>query len=118
MHPFWSAFKSFVGPLLVAAYIVYLSYGAVAGAAGLSALKRLKVEEASLQAEVEAIKKSRQAMQKRADLLNPHSLDPELLEERIRAVLGYAREGDIVIPRAELDHILRGAAANASSRTP
>ena len=109
MHSLWSAFKSFLGPLLVAAYIVYLAYGALAGAAGYSALKRLGAEEAALKAEVDAITERRVAMQKRADLLNPHSLDPELMEERIRAVLGYAREGDIVIPRAEIDRILRSA---------
>lgn len=107
MHSLWSAFKSFVGPLLVAAYIVYLTYGALAGAAGYSALKRLQTEENVLRAEVQAIKDRRGAMQKRADLLNPHSLDPEMMEERIRAVLGYAREGDIVIPRAEIDRMIR-----------
>lgn len=113
MHSLWSAFKSFVGPLLVAAYIVYLTYGAISGAAGYSALKRLRAEETALRAEVDAISARRQAMQKRADLLNPRSLDPELMEERIRAVLGYAREGDIVVPRAEIDRILRAREATA-----
>jgi cell division protein FtsB len=107
MHYLWSAFKSFIGPLLVATYIVYLTYGAFAGAAGYSALKRLESEESVLRAEVQAIRDRREAMQKRADLLNPNSLDPEMMEERIRAVLGYAREGDIVIPREEIDRIIR-----------
>lgn len=107
MHSLWFAFKSLIGPLFVAAYIAYLTYGAIAGAAGFSALQRLKVEEAALKAEVDAITNRREAMQKQADLLNPHSLDPELMEERIRAVLGYARKGDIVIPRAEIDRVLR-----------
>lgn len=103
MHVVWTVFRTLIGPLLIAAYIVYLAYGAVAGAAGLSALKRLQAEETALKAEVEAIRAHREALQRRADLLNPHSLDPEMMEERIRAVLGYARDGDIVVPREEID---------------
>lgn len=114
MHSLWSVFKSFIGPLLVAAYIAYLAYGAIAGAAGYSALKRLQAEQTALKTEVDAIRERREAMQKRADRLNPHSLDPELMEERIRAVLGYAREGDIVVPRAEIDQILRADKPNPS----
>lgn len=106
MHAVWSLFKSLIAPLLIAAYVVYLAYGAVAGAAGWSALKRLRAEEAALKAEVGAIRAHREALQRRADLLNPHSLDPEMMEERIRAVLGYARDGDVVIPRAEVDKAL------------
>ena len=47
----------------------------------------------------------------RADLLNSKSLDPDLAEERIRAVLGYSREGDVVIPRREIDALLQDAPA-------
>ena len=111
MHAAWSLFKTSIGPLLIAAYIIYFAWGAVAGAAGLSALKRLKAEEAALRAEVDAVRAHRESLQRRADLLNPHSLDPEMMEERIRAVLGYAREGDVVIPRAEIDKAIRAGKA-------
>jgi cell division protein FtsB len=48
----------------------------------------------------------RAELEKRADLLNSKSLDPDLLDERIRSILGYSREGDVVISRRELDRLL------------
>ncbi|MBY0420898.1 MAG: septum formation initiator family protein [Parvularculaceae bacterium] len=111
MYAVWSAFRSSIAPLLIAAYIAYLGYGAIAGAAGLTVLGRLQKEERELAAEVAAIKAKREALQQRADLLHPNSLDPEMMEERIRAVLGYVREGDVVIPRAEIEKALEAEPA-------
>lgn len=99
----------------MAAYVAYLAYGAIAGAAGLVALKRLNAQKTDLSAEVTAIKARRLILQRHADLLNPRSLDPEMLEERIRAVLGYARDGDLVIPTSEIDRMIAAHAAQSGS---
>ena len=64
------------------------------------------VSVAPSEAELNELHARRLELEKRADLLNSSSLDPDLLDERIRAVLGYSREGDVVISRRELDRLL------------
>jgi len=81
-------------------------YSAVVSDTGYRALAALKREQAEKTATLELLEARRVELEKRADLLNSKSLDPDLLEERIRAVLGYSREGDIVISRRELDRLL------------
>ncbi|MBB5520145.1 septum formation initiator family protein [Amphiplicatus metriothermophilus] len=99
--------KDIAAPVLLACWVVYLAYGAVAGAAGYRALGELEAEAARERAALAALRARREALEKRADLLNPRSLDPDLVDERVRAVLGYARPGDVVVPRDELDRMLR-----------
>jgi cell division protein FtsB len=94
--------RDILAPALFACWIAYMAYGAVAGAAGYRALRSLQVELVAGRAELAEIEKRRAALEKRADLLNPRSLDPDMLDERIRAVLGYARDGEIVLPRSEV----------------
>jgi cell division protein FtsB len=96
-------------PAFVACWIAYLGYGAVDGAFGYRALAALKKEAAAKRTEVQVLTARREAMAHRADLLNPHSLDPDMIDERARAVLGYARDGDVVIPRAEVERLLKTA---------
>lgn len=93
-------------PALFACWIVYLAYGAVAGAASYRTLKDLNVEIAARKAELAEITARRAALQKRAELLSTKSLDPDMIDERARAVLGYARSGDIVLPRSEIERLL------------
>lgn len=96
-----------VFPVLVLCWAAILIYSAVAGDSGYRALGALEAELEDKVAEVDALQLRREALAKRADLLNSKSLDPDLVDERIRDVLGYSREGDIVIPRRELDAVLR-----------
>ncbi|NWG71343.1 MAG: septum formation initiator family protein [Parvularculaceae bacterium] len=93
-------------PALFACWIAYLAYGAVAGAASYRTLRGLNAEIAAHKTELAEISARRAALQKRAELLNPKSLDPDVVDERVRAVLGYARPGDIVLPRSEIERLL------------
>lgn len=93
-------------PALVMCLTAVLLYGAVVSDTGYGALAELKDEAAEKEAVLEGLQTRRIELEKRADLLNSKSLDPDLLDERIRAVLGYSREGDVVISRRELDRLL------------
>ncbi len=93
-------------PALVMCWAAVLFYSAIASDTGYYALAKLEAEAEEKAAEVEALRERRRALEKRADLLNSRSLDPDLADERIRTILGYTRPGDIVLPRRELDRIL------------
>lgn len=101
-----------VFPALVLCWAAVLIYSAVAGDSGYRALASLEAELEETASEVDALKARREMLAQRADLLNSKSLDPDLVDERIRAVLGYSREGDVVIPRSELDALVRAESSN------
>ena len=93
-------------PALVMCWTTVLIYSAIASDTGYRALVKLEEEMETRTAELEALQNRRMALEKRADLLNSRSLDPDLADERIRSILGYSRPGDTVMSRKELDRIL------------
>ena len=106
-------FKDVAFPALVAAWVAYLGYGAIAGAAGYRNLTDLKLEAEQKRIELEELRERRMTLAQRADQLNPKSLNPDMIDERIRAVLGYASDGDIVIPADEVKRLLKEAETKA-----
>lgn len=76
----------------------YFVWHAVGGDKGLGALSSLAGENAALAREAAGIRKEREALEHRAKLLRSGSLDPDMLEERARAVLNFSEPRDIVIP--------------------
>ena len=111
MRQFGRFFRDVAAPALIACWIAYLGYGAVAGASGYRVLSELRTEIAAKRAVLEEARARRLILAHRAELLNPQSLDPDMMDERIRAVLGYARPSDIVMPRDELERLLKAAKA-------
>ncbi len=97
---------SIVAPSLLLCWAATIIYSAIAGDMGYQALASLETEVEEKAAEVDALRERRMALQHRAGQLNSKSLDPDLIDEQIRSVLGYTREGDIVIPRRVLDKAL------------
>jgi len=95
-----------VAPALILCWAAIFIYSGVAGQSGFGALSALKREVGAKAAEVDALRARRIAMEKTADQLASKSLDPDLAEERIRTILGYTREGDVVVTAAELDRAL------------
>ncbi|GJL95642.1 MAG: hypothetical protein DHS20C05_20470 [Hyphococcus sp.] len=95
-----------VAPALLLCWAATIIYSAVAGDRGYQALSRLEAEVELKAAEVDALRERRMSLQRRANQLNSKSLDPDLIDEQIRSVLGYTRDGDIVIPRRVLDNAL------------
>ena len=96
-------------PALIVCWAATLLYSAVASDTGYRSLAMLESEVAARTDEVDTLREHRLALEKRADLLNSGSLDPDLADERIRAILGYSREGDVVIPRREVNRLLERA---------
>ena len=71
------------GPVIGMSVVVYFAYHAVQGDRGLIALGKLRQDVDQLQAQVYA--------------LRSESLDPDLLEERARQLLGYGHADALVV---------------------
>jgi cell division protein FtsB len=86
-----------VGPILGSALVVYIAYNTVQGDRGLIAYWQLtkQVEQArALRGELD---QQRQRIENRVTLMYPQSLDPDMLDERARFMLGYSRPDEYVV---------------------
>lgn len=77
--------------------VAYFAYHTVHGDRGLVALTHLQSEVARAQSTLDQVRGEREEMERRASLLRPDNLDPDLLEERSRAVLNQSHPDDMVI---------------------
>jgi len=75
----------------------YLAFSAVGGQFGIESQKQImqdiesaKAERSTLQAEIDAYRH-------RIALFDPERLDPDILSERARALLGFANPDDIIV---------------------
>ncbi len=93
------ALKRIAGPVLGACLVGYFAYHAVHGERGVHAWITLRKDLEATRAMAEAVAEERRRWEHRVRLLRPDSLDPDLLDERVRVMLNYADPGDIVIPR-------------------
>ncbi len=88
-------FPAIVGLILAA----YFSYHIGFGERSYWRLRALENQIVHLSADYEQFHGQRTALESRVSRLRPGSLDPDLLEERARYVLGYVRNGETVIIR-------------------
>lgn len=86
-------------PGLLLAAAVYFTHHALYDAHGLRRLMSLSDEVARREAELSEIRARREALESRVKALYNQSLDPDLLDERARTVLGLGRTDEIVIFR-------------------
>jgi len=77
--------------------IGYFGVNAYTGARGLKANQDLAQQMSALTAEVAALKLERQRWEHRVSLLRSDAIDPDLLDERARAVLDYVDPHDLVL---------------------
>jgi cell division protein FtsB len=84
----------YVGAALL---IGYFGVNAYTGNHGLNAKHDLDQQIAELTEERDRLRQERQEWERRAALLSSGSLDPDMLDERARALLNYAHPRDLVI---------------------
>ena len=80
---------------------LYFSWHIVASERSIIRLASLERQIVHTEAELETTRNHRQALESRVVKLRPGSIDPDLLEERARVVLGFTRPGEsvVVLPR-------------------
>ena len=84
-------------PVLAALLAVYFSYHLVQGEHGLIAYRQLKAQVAASQAEFDVLRAEKSKLARRVRLLRPDSLDPDLLGEQARRMLGFVHPAESVI---------------------
>ena len=84
-------------PVLSSFLVVYFSYHLVQGDRGLIARDRLVAEIDEAGVRLAALQADRERLEHRVDGLSPASIDPDLLEEQIRARLHWAHPDELII---------------------
>jgi cell division protein FtsB len=82
---------------MAALLIGYFAANAYSGKHGLMAKQALDAEIAELTGELANVQAERTRWERRVALLRSDKIDPDMLEERARALLGYADPRDVVI---------------------
>ncbi|HEY8276121.1 MAG TPA: septum formation initiator family protein [Methyloceanibacter sp.] len=84
-------------PLFACALGGYFFYHLEIGDHGLKARASLEQRKEALQGELAGLKEVRERIERDVALLRPESLDPDMLDERARAILNLARPDDVVM---------------------
>jgi cell division protein FtsB len=82
---------------LAAMFIGYFGVHAFTGNHGLRAQQRIEVEIVRLDGELLRLKRDRANWEHRVSLLQSERLDPDMLDERARALLDYADPRDATL---------------------
>lgn len=87
-----------LGLYTVAALIIgYFGLSAYTGAHGLKAKENLAQQQASLMSDIERARAERKEWEQRVSLLRGDNLDPDMLDERARAMLNYLHPRDLTL---------------------
>ena len=85
--------KSAIFPVLCLLGVLYFGHFGLNGRYGRSALTSAEQELFVMQTRVAEAQRVRKTYERRVALLDSQSIDPDMLEERARAILGYAHDG-------------------------
>jgi cell division protein FtsB len=83
--------------ILVIALVGYFAFAGLQGEHGLFRLHRIEAQERRLTEELAALRAEREALANKTLRLSDRYLDPDLLDERARKVLGLGRPDEILI---------------------
>jgi cell division protein FtsB len=90
--------RQVIVPLAGAALMAYFAYHAVQGDRGLIAWWKLRYEMEHTDVALQELTAEKKALEQRVSLLRPQSLDPDMLEERARIMLGFVHADDRIVP--------------------
>ncbi|GLS18783.1 hypothetical protein GCM10007874_18000 [Labrys miyagiensis] len=80
-----------------AAAIAYFSYQAFNGDHGIQAQHQFDKQRQDLTNELAQLRDEHQALERRVNLLKAQTIDPDMLEEKSRELLGLVDPNDIVV---------------------
>jgi cell division protein FtsB len=83
--------------LLAAAFIGYFAVNAFTGNHGLRAQQDLEQQMATMREEIDRLKAERSMWEQRVALMRSDAIDPDMLDERSRALLNYVDPRDVTL---------------------
>lgn len=86
-----------VGPLFGIVAVAYFAYHTVHGDRGVLALFQMQERVNEAENRLDALQQEKDHWESRVKLLHPDSIDRDMLDERVRIMLGYARADDLVV---------------------
>ena len=89
--------RQILAPLLFATVFGYFGYHLVNGDRGLLAMAQLQRETRIADQNFAEADATRKIWERRVSELRNQSLDPDMLDERARALLNYAKKDDIIV---------------------
>jgi cell division protein FtsB len=90
--------RSALPPLIFLSLTVYFLWNAVQGDRGLQAYAKRETLLVTAQADLRKAEAEREGWERRVAALRASHLDPDLLDERVRAMLNRSDQNDIIVP--------------------
>lgn len=97
LSPLLARCQKVIGPILALGFLAYFIYHIIQGERGIMSWMRLeqKIQEAEI--DLEKVQAEHDALQHRVQLLRPDSLDPDMLDERVRQAVNFARTDEVIL---------------------
>lgn len=89
--------KHVVGPFIGIVLVSYFVFHTVHGDRGVLALIQMRERLAEAESRLNVIQIEEALWERKVKLLHPASIDPDMLDERVRLMLGYAEANDRVV---------------------
>ena len=86
-----------LGPLLGVCLLIYFVYHIFQGERGLFAWIRIQQKISEDEVILTNLQSQREILERQVHLLRPDNLDPDMLEERARLILNFARPDEVII---------------------
>jgi cell division protein FtsB len=97
-----SIIRPLILPLIALGFSGYFAWHGWHGSFGIEARRALDHEAARLDATMAEIHAEKVEIERRVSLLRAQSLESDMLDERAREILGYARPDELVVYKAGL----------------
>jgi cell division protein FtsB len=86
-------------PVIALGFLGYFAMHAQSGRYGLEAKEQLERSRAASQARYDDLRRQREALEQRVQLLHDGTLDRDMIDERARRALNFSSANEIVIMR-------------------
>ncbi len=93
--------RHIVGPLVVICLLVYFVYHIFQGERGILAWIRIQKKVDEGEKTLRVLETQKETLERQVYLLRPDSLDKDMLEERVRMVLNFARPDEVILHDTE-----------------
>lgn len=89
--------RSTIGPMIGFCLLIYFLYHIFQGERGFFSWVQIQQQVSEDEKLLKELQMQREILERKVNLLRPDNLDPDILDERCRQVLNYARSDEVVL---------------------